>query len=158
MEGGKQSGSSLASDLFGAKDKDSSAASSSSGIFGSLFPPPPKVVGGEWHYYSETEKKIPKADRNGEDQKAKEEQQQQPFHYSSSIYYGAQDVYSPPKTEAEAEAEAAQTTFNKDNGQDDSTTASRGNWWQGINIYIIYRQLILNFYNEERRCLATDYI
>ncbi|KAL0338257.1 UNVERIFIED_CONTAM: hypothetical protein Sangu_1347800, partial [Sesamum angustifolium] len=43
MEGGKQSGSSFASDLFGAKD--SSAAASSSGIFGSIFPPPPKITG-----------------------------------------------------------------------------------------------------------------
>lgn len=42
MEGGKQTGSSLASDLFGAKDS-SAAASSSSGIFSSMFPPPPKV-------------------------------------------------------------------------------------------------------------------
>lgn len=42
MEGRKQSGSSLASDLFGATD--SSAAASSSGIFGSIFAPPSKVI------------------------------------------------------------------------------------------------------------------
>lgn len=43
MEEGKQSGSSLASDLFGAKDS-TTAASSSAGVFGSIFAPPPKVI------------------------------------------------------------------------------------------------------------------
>ncbi|KAH6762041.1 hypothetical protein C2S52_019474 [Perilla frutescens var. hirtella] len=149
MEGGKQSGSSLASDLFGAKD--SSAAASSSGIFNSIFPPPQKVVGRDSFQYSETEKKISSqnptwtaksgvSERNGEGQiqstASKDmgsyypEEKPQPFHYSSSIYYGGQDVYSRPES-----AQNPGTTFNKDGGEDDSGSASRGNWWQGSLYY-----------------------
>ncbi|KAL1545558.1 hypothetical protein AAHA92_22267 [Salvia divinorum] len=148
MEGGKQTGSSLASDLFGAKD-----SSSSSGIFGSMFPPPPKVVGQDSYHYSETEKKIVPgnptwaakngvavADRNavgGQGQNQRKDgisyytdEKVQPFHYSSSIYYGGQDVYSRPES-----AQNPETSFNKDNGEDDSGSASRGNWWQGSLYY-----------------------
>ncbi|XP_042053136.1 uncharacterized protein LOC121798279 isoform X1 [Salvia splendens] len=144
MEGGKQTSSSLASDLFGAKD---SSSSSSSGIFGTMFPPPPKVVGQE---YSGTEKKIISgnpnwtakngvADRNavgGQNQRKDDvsyytDEKVQPFHYSSSIYYGGQDVYSRPES-----AQNPGTSFNKDNGgEDDLGSASRGNWWQGSLYY-----------------------
>ncbi|KAG6437131.1 hypothetical protein SASPL_102042 [Salvia splendens] len=122
MEGGKQTSSSLASDLFGAKD---SSSSSSSGIFGTMFPPPPKVVGQE---YSGTEKKIISGNPNwtakngvagiyiyiflmnhfrnavgGQNQRKDDvsyytDEKVQPFHYSSSIYYGGQDVYSRPES------------------------------------------------------------
>ncbi|CAI9091585.1 OLC1v1026654C3 [Oldenlandia corymbosa var. corymbosa] len=59
----------------------------------------------------------------------------EPCYFSSSIYYGGQEVYSP----------AGQTTnpppnFKKDGGDDDpngnnSSSASRGNWWQGSLYY-----------------------
>ncbi|KAL0451094.1 UNVERIFIED_CONTAM: hypothetical protein Slati_1665800 [Sesamum latifolium] len=153
MEGGKQSGSSFASDLFGAKD--SSAAASSSGIFGSIFPPPPKVVGQESVRSSEADKKNdsgnpawsakPGVSDNkavggeGQSQDATskvissyfQEEKVQPFHYSSSIYYGGQDVYSRPQSAQNP----GFTTFNKDGGEDDSGSASRGNWWQGSLYY-----------------------
>ncbi|KAL3826050.1 hypothetical protein ACJIZ3_022079 [Penstemon smallii] len=142
MEGGKQSGSSFTSDLFGAKD-----SSSSSSVFGSIFGPPKAGV-------SQFEKKNDSAnqswspkpgvsDKNaiggegqGQGTTSKDpssyyqEQNVQPFHYSSSIYYGGQDVYSrPPSTQT-----PAFTTYNKDGDQDDSNSASRGNWWQGRNV------------------------
>ncbi|KAI3473182.1 hypothetical protein Pfo_028937 [Paulownia fortunei] len=153
MEGGKQSGSSLASDLFGAKD--STAAASSSGIFGSIFAPPAKVLGRESLHSSETEKKnnfgnpswsakTGVSDNNalgGEGQSQSttskdissyyQEEKVQPFHYSSSIYYGGQDVYSRPQSTQNP----GFTTFNKDGGEDDSGSASRGNWWQGSLYY-----------------------
>ncbi|PIN08969.1 hypothetical protein CDL12_18445 [Handroanthus impetiginosus] len=148
MEGGKQSGSSLASDLFGAKD--SSANASSSGIFGSIFAPPAKVLGRESLRSSETEKKhdsgnaawSAKAGSSGgrdhsQNTTSKDissyypEEKVQPFHYSSSIYYGGQDVYSRP----EGAQNPNHTTFNKDGGEDESGSASRGNWWQGSLYY-----------------------
>ncbi|KAL0309925.1 UNVERIFIED_CONTAM: hypothetical protein Sradi_5934800 [Sesamum radiatum] len=144
MEGGKQSGSSFASDLFGAKD--SSAAASSSGIFGSIFPPPPKVIGQESVRSSEADKKNDSGNPSwsaksgvsdnkavvGEGQSQDttskvissyfQEEKVQPFHYSSSIYYGGQDVYSRPQSAQNP----GFTTFNKDGGEDDSGSASRG--------------------------------
>ncbi|KAL7095517.1 hypothetical protein ACP275_10G028800 [Erythranthe tilingii] len=149
MEEGKKSGSSFASDLFG--EKDSSSAVSSSGVFGSIFAPPPKGLGWELLHSSETEKKnshgnpawSPKngvSDGNtvgGEGAKnttSKDsssyylEEKAQPFNYNSSIYYGGQDFYSRPHN-------PESTTFNKDAVEDDSGSASRGNWWQGSLYY-----------------------
>ncbi|KAL6520944.1 hypothetical protein OROGR_017513 [Orobanche gracilis] len=120
MEGGrKSSGSSLASDLFG--EKDIPTTDSASGIC-SIFSPPPKVWGrGRGREYSsEAEKKSSgnpywsaKKDSNGvggegqnqggtagkEVRSYFQDEKVQPFHYSSSIYYGGQDVYDrPPET------------------------------------------------------------
>ncbi|KAL3639475.1 hypothetical protein CASFOL_017382 [Castilleja foliolosa] len=145
MEGGKkQSGSSLATELFGEKD---SLTGSSSGVFGSIFAPPSKVLGRE----SETKKKNgsgnqawnPKtgfSDTNfvgGEGQSKNinsyfENENVQPFNYNSSIYYGGQDIYNRPPQPAQ---NPVFTTFNKDGGEDDSGGASRGNWWQGSLYY-----------------------
>ncbi|EYU26619.1 hypothetical protein MIMGU_mgv1a015692mg [Erythranthe guttata] len=149
MEGGKESGSSFTSDLFGAKGSAPSA-----GIFDSIFaPPPPRVSGGGVSilHLSETEKKNDSASRQptgvnakssvsgGEKQKwsrgNKDEKKisssYEDYQYSSSIYYGGQDqdVYSQPKLNA------GLTTFCKDVGEDDSASASRGNWWQGSLYY-----------------------
>ncbi|KAG8376964.1 hypothetical protein BUALT_Bualt09G0118900 [Buddleja alternifolia] len=170
MEGGKQSGSSLASDLFGAKDS-SAATSSSSGIFGSIFAPPAKVLGRESLHSSETEKKNDnenpawsaktgvsggggqnKSTTSKDNSSYYQEEKVQPFHYSSSIYYGGQDVYSRPEsvqnptftTCGVARFNGSRTNlsklnyydqFNKDGGEDDSGGASRGNWWQGSLYY-----------------------
>ncbi|MFX6536201.1 hypothetical protein ABTG41_18395, partial [Acinetobacter baumannii] len=151
MEGKKQTCSSFTSDLFG--DKDSS--SSSSGIFNSIFAPPTKAVGRESLYSIENEKKngtenqswSGKTEVSGKNALGGESQSQdtmsnhlssyyedekvQPFHYSSSIYYGGQDVYSRPQSAQNP----GLTTFNKDGEDDDSGKASRGNWWQGSLYY-----------------------
>ncbi|XP_057513906.1 uncharacterized protein LOC130795720 [Actinidia eriantha] len=60
-----------------------------------------------------------------------QEQRVQPCHLSSSIYYGGQDVYSPPQKAQDS----GHTTFHNDKGEDDSGSASRGNWWQGSLYY-----------------------
>lgn len=153
MDGKKQMGSSsssssFTSDLFGSMD---SSASSSSSIFGSIFAPSSKVLGRE-HQRSETvEKKQDTASQvwgskpggqdmipgssegeyqslpNKDSNPYYQEQRVQPCHLSSSIYYGGQDVYSHPQnTQA-----SGYSTFNKEGGEDDSGSASRGNWWQG---------------------------
>ncbi|KAL8526813.1 hypothetical protein ACS0TY_015874 [Phlomoides rotata] len=156
MEGEKKSGSSLASDLFGAKD--SAATASSSGIFGSIFAPSSKVLGRGTLRLFENEKKngygnpawseknsfsgsFPDSYAVGSEGQNKSmtskdtksyypEEKPLPFHYSSSIYYGGQDAYFRPES-----AQNPLTTFKKDSGEDDPDSASRGNWWQGSLYY-----------------------
>ncbi|KAK4359214.1 hypothetical protein RND71_021443 [Anisodus tanguticus] len=145
MEGTKKpTSSSFTSDLFGSKE---TSASSSSGIFGSIFPPPNK---GHGSVNSEQSKQDPviqarnakggssgstptnteaasQAGQNKQPSSFYQNEKVQPCHLSSSIYYGGPDVYSFPQNNQSS----TYTTFNKDNGEDDSGSASRGNWWQG---------------------------
>ncbi|KAF5940920.1 hypothetical protein HYC85_022087 [Camellia sinensis] len=152
---GSPSSSSFTSDLFGSKE---SSASSSSGIFGSIFEPSSKVLGRESVHSKAVEKKqdspnqvwstkpgaqdtIPRSGE-GENQNIHnrdmspfyQEQRVQPCDLSSSIYYGGQDIYSQPQTTQGS----GYSTVNQDGVEDDSGSASRGNWWQGrmIGLYI----------------------
>lgn len=159
MEGKKQVGSSssFTTELFGSKE-----SSPSSGIFSSIFAPSPnpKVVGREslhsgiagknQNFVNETGNtksgtsglaalfyKNDALSKESESQRQQnrdtgsiyyEQRVQQPCHLSSSIYYGGQDIYSHPQgTES--------STLKKDGGEDDSGSASRGNWWQGSLYY-----------------------
>ncbi|EOA21740.1 hypothetical protein CARUB_v10002196mg [Capsella rubella] len=134
------SSSSLTSELFGSRENPSSP-SSSSGIFGSIFAPPPKVLGresmrqetvtGGWN---DKTSKSGDVDRNREQQENlgsayQQDQRVQPCHLSSSIYYGGPDVYFQPQNPT------VNSTNKKDGGEDDSGSASRGNWWQGSLYY-----------------------
>ncbi|CAL0328254.1 unnamed protein product [Lupinus luteus] len=153
MEGKKQMGSSFSSsssftsDLFGSIQ---SYPSSSSGIFGSIFSPSSKILGRE-SLRSEVSGKIatdgwtPKIapqdyiykGRDGETPSTArkdissiyQEQRVQPCHLSSSIYYGGQDIYSQPQSTYDS---GLKFLYKKDGGEDDSGSASRGNWWQGM--------------------------
>ncbi|KAK9193385.1 hypothetical protein WN944_004082 [Citrus x changshan-huyou] len=153
MEGRKQTGSSssLTNELFGSKE-----SSSSSGIFGSIFSPPSKVLGRESLHSESMEKKHDsskeawntKPTTPGDASRSYETESQgtaykdmssmyqdqrvQPCHLSSSIYYGGQDVYSPRPPNSQGPG--VNSVFKKD-GEDDSGSASRGNWWQGIVLY-----------------------
>ncbi|KAL1330839.1 hypothetical protein HN51_048085 [Arachis hypogaea] len=149
MEARKQKGtssSSFSSELFGSKE---SQPSPSSGIFGSIFSPQsPKVLGRE-SLRSELNGKIANEslkirnqDGNSKGNKEMEsenkanedmswmyeDQRVQPCHLSSSIMYGAQDIYSQPQSTHNS----GYTSSLKNEGlEDDSGSASRGNWWQG---------------------------
>ncbi|XP_059647123.1 uncharacterized protein LOC132293600 [Cornus florida] len=159
MEGGKQVGSSsssssFTSDLFGSNE--SSSISPSSGILGSIFAPSSKVVGKDSLHCEEGVKKQENASqfwntkitkpgapdtnpqsREGEGQSIPnrdkssfyQEERGQPCHLSSSIHYGGQDFYSYPQNKQSS----GYPTLNKD--EDDSGSASRGNWWQGSLYY-----------------------
>ncbi|KAG7553800.1 hypothetical protein ISN44_As11g001210 [Arabidopsis suecica] len=135
------SSSSLTSELFGSRENPSSPSpSSSSGIFGSIFPPPSQVLGresmrqetvpGAWN---DKTSKTGDVDRNREQQEnhgsGYQDQRVQPCHLSSSIYYGGPDVYFQPQNSS------INSTNKKDGGEDDSGSASRGNWWQGSLYY-----------------------
>lgn len=151
MEGNKHSAaaSSFASDLFGAHHS-SPPPHSSSGIFCSTFPNPAadRASGGESLRLSEPEKKNPLMNqpRSSKPQLSSndavttkshdfnpyyQEQNPQPFHYSSSIYYGGQDIYSQPNNAQNPNL----TTFCKETGDDDKGAVSRGNWWKGSLYY-----------------------
>ncbi|KAJ0228883.1 SIS protein [Hirschfeldia incana] len=149
MEGRKKSGSSssspsLTSQLFGSTDNPP-PSSSSSGFFGSIFAPPSshKVMGresmrqetvtggGDWN--DKSSKTVGDVDKNREEYDGSvyhQEQQQrvQPCHLSSSIYYGGPDVYIQPQN-------STVNSTKKEGGEDDSGSASRGNWWQGSLYY-----------------------
>ncbi|XP_073286422.1 uncharacterized protein [Primulina huaijiensis] len=157
MEGRKPSSSSFTSDLFGVND--SSPAASSSAIFGSILTPTAQGTGSESLNASQAEKKhdsgsqaliakngvsgsfqekdVSSGEGRSQNTTNKEmnpyhhEQKAHPFHYNSSIYYGGQDVYSRPPTAPNP----CFTTFNKDGGEDESGSASRGNWWQGRPVF-----------------------
>lgn len=59
------------------------------------------------------------------------EQTPQPCHLSSSIYYGGREVYSHSNDDKDETRKP--TTMKKDGEEDDTGSASRGNWWQGRN-------------------------
>ncbi|KAK9290649.1 hypothetical protein L1049_008822 [Liquidambar formosana] len=180
MEGRKQAGSSssssFTSDLFGTKESYPSP-SSSTGIFGSIFSPSSKVLGreslrseviGKKQEGNEVWNTKPGAPDNnywsteGENKSVanrdmgfiyQEERAQQPCHYSSSIYYGGQDIYAHPQN---SQSSGLHSSVKKDGGEDDTGSASRGNWWQGKNISKIYEKkkslhfctvIIIFFYN-----------
>ncbi|CAI9760797.1 unnamed protein product [Fraxinus pennsylvanica] len=150
MDGGKksQSGSSFTSDLFGSKD------STSGSVFGSLLAPPHKLFGRESLHSYECWKKddaanqgwsgktgVPNNDAPSNEEKSQssrskdinsyfQKEKSNPCNYSSSIYYGGQDLYTLP----ESTQGSFFTTFTDEAG-DDSGMASRGNWWQGSLYY-----------------------
>ncbi|KAB5540863.1 hypothetical protein DKX38_013837 [Salix brachista] len=72
---------------------------------------------------------MPDRDRN-----PVQEERMEPCHLSSSLYYGGQENYSQsPGTQMAG----SYPIFKKDGGEDDPSSsnphsASRGNWWQGI--------------------------
>uniref|UniRef100_A0A2N9HQQ9 Uncharacterized protein n=1 Tax=Fagus sylvatica TaxID=28930 RepID=A0A2N9HQQ9_FAGSY len=158
MEGNKQtaSSSSLTCELFGSKESSSSSSSSSTsttGIFGSMFAPSSKVLGREslhselngrkqdlpndsWHAQpGPGQYENPKIS-DGESQSMPNrdmssiypEQRVQPCPLSSSIFYGGQDICSNPQS-------TQSSVYKKDGEEDDSGSASRGNWWQGSLYY-----------------------
>ena len=157
MEGRKKTGSSsssFTSELFGSKE-----APASSGIFGAIFAPSSKdlVFGRESLRSEVTGKKLtdeplhfkPGDQPDGASKESEGESKsitnmdiissiyrdqrvQQPCHFSSSIYYGGQDIYAHPQSTQNPEYNSS---YKKDGIEDDSGSASRGNWWQGSLYY-----------------------
>ncbi|XVF23993.1 hypothetical protein REPUB_Repub13aG0088100 [Reevesia pubescens] len=150
------SSSSSLDHLFGPKDF-SSPLSSSSGIFGTIFAPPSTVLGrdsrhsgmrGSWNNPHHGKYGNPdhatdysKGQSSGTTNKDKttssiyQNETVEPCYFSSSIYYGGQENYSPRKKTNESPQ-----YFKKDGEDDDpngnnSSGASRGNWWQGSLYY-----------------------
>ncbi|CAL5322566.1 unnamed protein product [Camellia sinensis] len=137
--GSYSSSSSFTLDLFGPKDP-SSSSSSSTDIFGSVFGPPSTGLGKDSSHtgFMGSMKMQDFASQYGiakhgtpdnMSQRGKGEASVEPCYFSSSIYYGGQEVY-PPTTHTTV----SQHIFKKDGRDDDPNGsnlngASRGNWW-----------------------------
>ncbi|XP_027160642.1 uncharacterized protein LOC113761732 [Coffea eugenioides] len=153
MEKGKQVGSSSSSftmDLFGPKEP-SKSSSSSTGLFGSVFGPSSTGLGKDSAHSGRkqdfgsqygtarngTSDYINQKSRADTKEKSSiyQSETSEPCYFSSSIYYGGQEVYSPTGQNTNS-----QHVFRRDGEDDDSndnnpSSASRGNWWQGSLYY-----------------------
>ncbi|CAI0540255.1 unnamed protein product [Linum tenue] len=149
VSAGAASSSSLAAELFGTKE---SPPSSSAGVFASIFPPPSTVLkkssnsagAGTWHKYQHHSGKHGTTAMNGEAGSygimGHSRERMEPCHLSSSIYYGGQENYSQSPS---SQSPGSYPIFKKDGEEDDpngnnSTSASRGNWWQGFPFLLCY--------------------
>ncbi|XP_074295055.1 uncharacterized protein LOC141622926 [Silene latifolia] len=143
MENKKQhkgcSSSSLASQLFGPPKSD---------VLASIFPPSKGV--GRNYACSEVRGSWQKEPSGSENQKLNtptiqdnqatnkdgssiyEEERAEPSYLSSSLYYGGQETYLRSTTH---QTSYSYPKFKKDDGEDDSSGAARGNWWQGSLYY-----------------------
>ncbi|PKI46619.1 hypothetical protein CRG98_032961 [Punica granatum] len=132
----------------------SSSSYSTGSTFGSIFPPPSAVLGrdsspsgaftgysrsqdlgnqfGIWNNYGDHQGQVFKGESKGRSSTTSYNQQEtaEPCYMSSSIYYGGQENYSP-----RTQASESQHTLKKDGEDDDSGSASRGNWWRGSLYY-----------------------
>ncbi|KAK7320639.1 hypothetical protein VNO77_30295 [Canavalia gladiata] len=129
--------------LFGPKDS-SSAPSSSTGLFGSIFPPPSSVgeresrrhdVGsksfgapGTHNNKGESSNRIYNKNTSTNNQN---ETVEPSSYYSSSIYYGGQENYSPRSRTTEPHHVFKKDKDGSDQNGNESNSAARGNWWQG---------------------------
>ncbi|EEF38179.1 conserved hypothetical protein [Ricinus communis] len=149
MENKRQTGASSLDHLFGPKDSSSSSSSSSS-VFGSIFSPPSMGMGRDsagimGNQAGNSKYGIPdnvtqsnKGSNSGimgkDSSSFYQNETAEPCYFSSSIYYGGQENYSPRTRNSESHV------LKKDDKKDDpngnsSNSASRGNWWQGSLYY-----------------------
>ncbi|KAG5053007.1 hypothetical protein JHK87_005205 [Glycine soja] len=126
--GGSSSSTMKFDHLFGPKDS-SSTTSSSTGLFGSIFPPPPSFgfALGTQTNKSESSSRISNKNTSTNYQNETVE----PSYFSSSIYYGGQENYSPRSRTTQPHHVFKKDKDDGDSNSNDSNSAARGNWWQG---------------------------
>ncbi|KAK9734765.1 hypothetical protein RND81_04G162000 [Saponaria officinalis] len=132
------SSSSLTSQLFGPPESD---------ILASIFPPSKRVgrnyyafseARGSWHQKESSESDNHKSSTKHDGPTNKDRsyiyQQEgaEPSYLSSSLYYGGQEMYSRSTTHSTS---YLYPKFKKNDKEDDPSSASRGNWWQGSLYY-----------------------
>ncbi|XP_062157262.1 uncharacterized protein LOC133864848 [Alnus glutinosa] len=156
MENKKQVGGSSSSmtfdHLFGPKDPSSASSSSSTGLFGSIFPPPSTVPGRDYSHNQGGSAKYGNPDvistqiskgtertgtRTGELKGSNiyQNETMEPCCFSSSIYYGGQENYSPRTRSSESDHILKKDGRDDDSNGSNPNSASRGNWWQGSLYY-----------------------
>ncbi|KAL1196981.1 hypothetical protein V5N11_024778 [Cardamine amara subsp. amara] len=113
--------------LFGPKGSASSASSCST-ILDSIFPPPVAKKKGK-HTGAEVQGSISQATYERGNHEKREAS-----YFSSSIYYGGQQHYSPPRTHGPSTSPSHQPN-ETDDRTDTTTSTSRGNWWKGSLYY-----------------------
>ncbi|KAJ0266308.1 Cell wall RBR3-like protein [Hirschfeldia incana] len=115
--------------LFGPKGSTSAtSASSCSTILDSIFPPPVARKKGN-HTGHEAQSSISQTT----DERSIHETREASY-YSSSIYYGGQQHYSPPRTDGSS-ISPSHPHKETDDRTDDTNATSRGNWWKGSLYY-----------------------
>ncbi|PSS32563.1 DBIRD complex subunit like [Actinidia chinensis var. chinensis] len=139
------SSSSFTMDLFGPKDSSNSSSSSSTGLFSSVFGPESTGLGKASSHSGITgrPRKLDLESQYGNGKHGTPEnfthrdkgETVEPCYFSSSIYYGGQEIYSPS-----TQTSVSQNIIKKDAKDDDPNgshlnIASRGNWWQGSLYY-----------------------
>ncbi|KAL2317172.1 hypothetical protein Fmac_031048 [Flemingia macrophylla] len=117
--------------LFG--PKDSSSTSTSSTLFGSIFPPPSSVGERESRIKEVGSKKFgaPGTHQSNKSTNYQNETVEPSSYFSSSIYYGAQENYSPTSRTTQPHPVFKKDKDDGDSNGNDSNSAARGNWWQG---------------------------
>ncbi|MQL79002.1 hypothetical protein Taro_011437 [Colocasia esculenta] len=144
----KTTSSSLVADLFGGKNAPNPSSSS---FFHSVFPPPPTVMGREssrsdifssswkqdgqsqtWNAQGVAADGMGQGSGNRERSSAYQHEKIDPCSFSSSLYYGGQDICTNTSS-------SHNNGYNyKKDGEDDTNNpnaVSRGNWWQGSLYY-----------------------
>ncbi|AES99480.2 hypothetical protein MtrunA17_Chr5g0436131 [Medicago truncatula] len=128
--------------LFGPKDPSSASSSS---LFGSIFPPPPTPsVEGRGSRTQEVGSKNLGAtgttpsdgiSYNKNTCTNYQNETMEPSYYSSSIYYGGQENYSPRNRTTEPHHVFKKDKNHGDHNGNNSSSASRGDWWEGSLYY-----------------------
>ncbi|CAK9323807.1 unnamed protein product [Citrullus colocynthis] len=143
------SSSSSLDHIFGPMDSNSASSTSTTGYFGSIFPPPvveresKKDVG---HQVSTGELGNPdNASINGkkgtggafgnDESSMYQNETMEPSYFSSSIFYGGQENYSPRTNASEIHHNFKTEGKDNDANESNSNSASRGNWWKGSLYY-----------------------
>ncbi|XWS65920.1 hypothetical protein CRYUN_Cryun05aG0155200 [Craigia yunnanensis] len=166
--------------LFGPKDS-SSSSSSTSGIFGTIFPPPSTVLGrnsshpgmmGSWNnqglphhgkYGNPDHTTDSKGQSCGTTNKDKstssiyQNESVEPCYFSSSIYYGGQENYSPRKKTTESPHYFKKDGRDGDPNGSNSSGASRGNWWQVNYSLFVQAHFITNISIQNNANLPSQY-
>ncbi|XP_065872645.1 uncharacterized protein [Euphorbia lathyris] len=145
MENKRQStGSSSFDHLFGPKDSSSSSASSSSSVFSSIFSNPSPGLGRDSAGTQAGNSRYGNPGNNPQSHKGSskdsssmyQNETAEPCYFSSSIYYGGQENYSPrTRNNSESHQAFKKDEKNEDPNGNNSNSASRGNWWQGSLYY-----------------------
>ncbi|KAL0867095.1 hypothetical protein Bca101_046213 [Brassica carinata] len=122
--------------IFGPR-VSSSSSSATTGLFTTIFPRPSAgMLGRQMDFASQGgHVKYQSANEQGKRSNIKEknsyhnEEAEPPCNLSSSIYYGGQEKYS-------STTNTDKDTYKKDAQEGDSKSASRGNWWEGIVVFL----------------------
>lgn len=148
---GGSSSSRTFDNLFGPKVSSSASSSSpTTGLFGSIFPPPSAVPAGRDSHYNQggsgkygnpdSITQSSKSESSGISTKENgpinyQHEPMEPCNFSSSIYYGGQENYSPRTRSTESHHILKKDGEENDPNGSNPNSASRGNWWQGSLYY-----------------------
>ncbi|OAY46171.1 uncharacterized protein LOC110619534 [Manihot esculenta] len=141
----QQSGASSFDHIFGPRG----SSSSSSSLFGSIFSSSSTGLGrdssgimgnqGGNSKYGNNPDNSSQSNKGGSIGKdtscVYENETPEPCYFSSSIYYGGQENYSPRTKNSESHHILKKDDKTDDPNGNNSNSASRGNWWQGSLYY-----------------------